>query len=327
MKSPERNVLVDGNNILHRAQAVHVDLPIKRGEAPTTTSDGFHTGLIRGTLGMLSDWLPSMRRPSRIIFFKDGTAARRKVMDPGYKDRESHGFGSKVGTTLSDGTVVSSDIEAVDHILLLLGVDLCHHPDEESDDLIASFIHSRPDGAIHFIVSGDRDFYQLLNNNVVQYRPGLQGDRFFDAERAASDFGVRPQHVRMFKALTGDVTDTYKGIHRLRSKVATKLAEFPDPTSMYLSPLDGCSNLEKKRILEGRDRVEMNFLLAGMHSDIDLAPYTRASTPDPDRAIHILKALDIYGVDPTSFATSHSGSVRVSEPTVDFISSDSFSDL
>ncbi len=304
---PNKNILIDGNNLLHRAQAVFVDYRVKRGDPPILSPDGYPTGLIQGTLSLLSDWIPSISRPTRIIFFTDGAASRRKALDPGYKARETREFGSgPKPIRLEDGYEAKDDLDVIDHLLRLLGVDLCLGPDDEADDLIASFIHPRKD-EINFIVSGDKDFYQLLDDNTIQYRPDAEGSRFYDAERAAGNMGVPPCHVRMFKSLKGDKSDTYKGIPRIRSTVAARLSKHPDPASMYASDLSFCSKLELQRLMELRPRVELNFLLAGMCTDIDLEPFIRPATQDWDTARRILKSLGVIGVDPNSFRTKHEG--------------------
>jgi hypothetical protein len=328
MRTPERIVLIDGNNVVRRAHAVWVELVEKRGGPALVNSSGLPIGLIQGTLGMLSDWLPSFRRPTRIVFFKDGTSRRRREIDPGYKFREPKDFGSgSVEYRLSDGHVVNGDLAVIDHVLRLLGVDICYLPDEEADDLIASFIRASDPGTIHFIVSSDKDFYQLVGDNVIQYRPGLEGNRFFDPERVESDFGVAPEHVRMFKSLTGDVTDTYKGVFRIRKKVASLLSKNPNPAAMYSSDLSMCSKLERQRLLDSRSRVETNFILAGMKDDVDLTNAISPGSEDFTTASTVLRGLEITGVDPSSFRTRHGGFSVTSEPPLDFISPDLFSDL
>lgn len=328
MKTPERIILIDGNNVIRRAHAVYVELLEKRGDPAILSPSGLPTGLIQGTLGMLSDWIPSIRRPTRIVFFKDGTSQRRRSVDPGYKARESKSFGSGSRMYhLADGHIADGDLQVIDHILGLLGVDVCYLPTEEADDLIASFIRASSPNTIHFIISSDKDFYQLVNDNVIQYRPGVEGNRFFDPERVEQDFGVPPKDVRMFKSLTGDATDTYKGVFRLRKKVAASLSRNPNPAALYSSDLSMCSRLEHQRLLDGKSRVEMNFFLAGMKDDVDLSDAFTLGTRDIQAASDVLHGLGISGVDTSSFRTKHGGFSVTSEPALDFVSPDLFSDL
>lgn len=328
MRTPDRTILIDGNNVIRRAHAVYVELLEKRGNPQILSSSGLPVGLIQGTLGMLSDWIPSIRRPSRIIFFKDGTSQRRRSVDPGYKARVSKGFGSGPRMYhLADGHIANGDLEVIDHVLGLLGVDVCHLPDEEADDLIASFVKASSPDAIHFIISSDKDFYQLVSDNVIQYRPGVEKNRFFDPERVEQDFGVHPRDVRMFKSLTGDATDTYKGVFRIRKKVAATLSRNKSPADLYSSDLSLCSKLEHQRLMNSRERVEMNYFLAGMKDDINLSDAFTLGVRDVKAASDVLHGLDVSGVDPSSFRTKHGGVSLTSEPALNYLSSDLFSDL
>ena len=71
----ERNVLIDGNNLLHRSFAVFV-----KGKSPheeMTSSSGYPTGLIYGIFSMLSDWVSEISNPTRVVFFLDGRPTRK----------------------------------------------------------------------------------------------------------------------------------------------------------------------------------------------------------------------------------------------------------
>jgi 5'-3' exonuclease len=286
-------VLVDGNNILHRANAIFM----KGKEVPLINNKGYPTGLVYGVFSMLSDWVSSIPNPTSIKFFLDGIPIRRRTIDPNYKMKEGR---SRIDIEdcpldLSDGTIVKNQMHIIIHLLGLLGIDIYYHEEEEADDLIASFVKKYPDD-VHIILSSDIDFYQLLvNHNVVIYRPGIKGNRFFDAERAEEDlfkkFKVRvpPASIRMFKTLTGDASDLIVGVPRLRKKVAAPLCAYKSVGELYGSGFPGFSKAEKAKALEDRDRIEKNFQLIGLNGNIDLESIRSVSEPDFARADKILK--------------------------------------
>ncbi len=305
-----RHILIDGNNLLHRAFHVFVNT-----ESSVFSSDsGYPTGMIYGPLSMLADWIPTLGRFDAIHYFRDGFPSRRKDMDPDYKKREP-GRSSLSDLphrplTLFDGFEARNEVDVLMHVIQLLGVKIYYDPHEEADDLIASFIKSRPND-VHVIVSSDKDFFQLLANpQVAIYRPGSKGPRFLDAEEAEKHWAllnngkhpvVPTKCVRMFKALCGDASDNIPGIPKLRKKVAVAASVgMENIDSLVEANWPGFSNLERQHARELVDRVRLNWDLVGLVDSLDPQPIECAK-PDLFSANAILKSLNIH-LD-TSFFT------------------------
>jgi len=319
----ERHVLVDGNNLVHRAYYAYVEARYSRGEPLLSGPGGYPTGVIYGSLSMLSSWLWAISNPTRISVFFDGYSKRRKELDPSYKsnrdDAANRGLkltdpsstGIRFDKVLRDGYNATCEVDVLSHILSLLGCDIYHHPSEEADDLIASFCRRRPE-TLRFIVSADKDFFQLLTDpRVVCYVPGVEGDRFFDAEKSERYWArlnkgkhpaVPPSHVRMFKALCGDASDGISGVERLRKKVAVALCHHGSVDELYATGLPGFSPAEKEKALAMVDRVRTNYELVGLHDTVDLDECVRPGTADFTTALDIIRQdLDITSVDVTPF--------------------------
>lgn len=318
----DRNVLVDGNNLIHRAHAVFVkDRP---PHDVLISPSGYPTGLIYGIFSMLSDWIPEISDPTCMAFFLDGRPAKRLALDPSYKlkDKQDRPGSADCPIVLSDGFSASNEMDVVVHLLSLLGVDVYHNPDEEADDLIASYVVSKPED-MHVIVSSDIDFYQLLDGNdrVVLFRPGTGSNRFFDAERAEehllNKFKVRvpPGNVRMFKALTGDPSDGISGIPRLRKKVAAPLCHHKSVDDLFGTGLPNFSKAEREKAESMKNQIRVNYELIGLDSSLDLSGSHIQPRPDPKAASRILREdLGIATVFPHTFEFRKSR-VRTSSPT------------
>lgn len=324
----DRNVLIDGNNVLHRAYAVFVKDRV--GEDVMTSPGGYPTGLTYGFMSMISDWIQAISNPTRMAFFLDGVPRRRLAIDPDYKKKEEHDRPGRIEAplVLSDGYKARNELDVIIHLMSLLGADLYQHEDEEADDLVASYVRSHMDD-MNVVISSDKDFYQMLSwgDRIILYRPGVKGNRFFDAERAEEDlvkkyklekYGVRlpPSSVRMFKTLTGDASDGIVGVPRLRKKVAAPLCHHLSVADLYATGFPGFSGAEKKRANELRERIEKNFELVGLHDDIDLSPIVRKAAPDFKMASRILRDdLGMHTVFAHSFKFGRTGKVRLSPST------------
>lgn len=304
-----KNIIIDGNNLIHRSYAVFVGN--KHPDDLLTSNSGYPTGFIYGIFSMLSDWITEIGNPTKIYFVLDGKPVKRLALDPEYKKKENTvnpGSDSNI-ITLTDGFVANSEMELVLHLLSLLGVDILHHNLEEADDVIASFVKKNIED-INVVVSSDIDFYQILSwsDKIVLYRPGVGSDRFFDAEKAEEHmlkkFKVRisPSGVRMFKALTGDPSDGINGIFRVRKKLVAPLCHHASVDDVYGTGFPGFSKLEKQRAMESYDRVKINYELVGLNSDLDLESVITKSEPNFDLASQIFEEdLSIHSIRVNSF--------------------------
>ena len=326
----KRHILIDGNNLLHRAFHVFV-----AGDgAPRLSSDsGYPTGMIYGPLSMLADWMPTLGRFDAVHFFRDGVPSRRRAMDPEYKRREPDrvvlGDLPDRGTMLSDGFEAKSEVDVLLHVLQLLGVSMYADSGEEADDLIASFIKRHPDD-VHVIISSDKDFFQLLSNpRVVIYRPGSNGPRLLDAEGAEKHWatlngGKHPpipsESVRMFKSLCGDPSDNVPGVPRLRKKVVDSAIVGRDSVDkLAAAGWPGFSDTERSRAQEMIDRVRLNWRLVGLIDDLSVEP-VRGAQPNPDAAAAVLRDLSVR-LD-MSFLTPGSMRMIVSDVPAKVLSDD-----
>ena len=322
MTSPRRTVLVDGNNLLHRVHAVFVT---NRSHDPLIGPSGYPTGLIYGFLSLLSDWVSSISDPTGLAVFFDGVPRRRLALDPDYKKKEPGDVRpghSPASIELRDGQRCATELEVLVHVLRLMGVDVYRHPDEEADDLIASYVAANPSD-LHVIISSDRDYYQLFaeHERLVIYRPGHAGGaRFFDADTAEEDLtkkyevALRPSDVRMFKALTGDHSDKIPGVPRLRKKVAAPLCRHRSVDDLIATGLPGFSKVEKQKTEDLRDRIALNLLLITLDSTVDYGACRMRALADYEMAGRVLREdLGIGYVSPRSFAFAPSGR-RVGAP-------------
>ena len=329
-----RNVLIDGNNLLHRAKAIFVD----NSSQLFSSDSGYPTGLIYGSLKMLSTWLNEIDRPTRAVLFLDGKPTRRRNIDHTYKVKID--CGPPVGRddrsiSLSDGFVATNEVDVFAHILQLFGIDYIYHPNEEADDLIASFIKQNSND-LNIIISSDKDFFQILSDKVIAYRPGVDGNRFFDAEKAEEymyeKYGANMSvsSVRMFKSLTGDKSDNINGIPRLRKKVIAKLCSADSVDALYETGLPGLSKLEKEKVESMRDVITTNYELVGLIQDIDVESMRHHIDPNPDMANKILSNdLQINLIDTFVFKFCHKYRVITSDSSVviDSIPNSVFDDL
>lgn len=148
-------------------------------------------------------------------------------------------------------------------------------PGVEADDLIGSLAckYASPDVNV-YIVSGDKDFMQLINPHVFLYSPKKNSDAIIvDEEKVFEKFGCKPDQVIDILGLMGDSADNVPGVKGIGEKGAAKLIhEFGTIENIY-KHLDKVTN---KRALTALTESEHMALLSKelvtIKTDLDITP-------------------------------------------------------
>jgi DNA polymerase-1 len=104
-----------------------------------------------------------------------------------------------------------------------LGVPIITYDRFEADDVIGTLAEkAAAEGYGVAIVTGDKDFFQLVGDGIRAYNPRDEGI-WYDAEGVKEKFGVRPDQVVDVLALMGDTIDNVKGVPGIGEKGARDL--------------------------------------------------------------------------------------------------------
>jgi len=104
-----------------------------------------------------------------------------------------------------------------------LGVPILTSERYEADDVIGTLAVKAADAGFDVaIVTGDKDFYQLVGGRIRVYNPKEEGT-WYDAEGVREKFGVPPELVVDVLALMGDTIDNIKGVPGIGEKGAIQL--------------------------------------------------------------------------------------------------------
>ncbi len=153
---------------------------------------------------------------------------------------------------------------------------LLKEPGLEADDLIGSLVHQLASDDLHcYIVSGDKDFMQLVNDNVSLYCPKKGGEAvLIEKEGVFEKFGCSPKQVIDILALIGDSSDNVPGVPGIGDKGAAKLIqEFQSLDAIYQN-LDRITNQRQRNgLLENKELAYLSQRLVTIKVDAVL-PWT-----------------------------------------------------
>jgi len=153
------------------------------------------------------------------------------------------------------------------------GAEAIKRPGFEADDVIGSFAekHAAEDLDV-YIVSGDKDFLQLVNDHVFLYTSKKnEPANKIGIEGVFERFKCRPDQVIDILALMGDKSDNVPGVHGIGEKGATKLvSEFGNLDGIYAHLEDIGGKKQKERLIEHKEDAYMSRELVTIKTDIEL---------------------------------------------------------
>ena len=254
-----RTLLIDGLNLFFRNFAM----------MNMVNPSGIHIGGLGGFFRSLG---AEIRRtqPDQVYVVFDGagsTTNRKNILSEYKSGREDQRVTNwEVFDSLDDEHDSKVDqIVRVIHYLKTLPVKTVILDKVEADDIIAYLCNklpNHPDDKL-FIVSSDKDFLQLVNKNVVVYRP--MEKKYYTEEVFKAKYKMSPQNFILHKTLLGDASDKIKGVKGLGEKGLLK--KFPELSERDLTFDDIFEICEKKfkdhvvyaRIIQGVDDLEKNY--------------------------------------------------------------------
>ena len=115
-------------------------------------------------------------------------------------------------------------IPSIYRMLKALGVAVLVAPGFEADDILATVARQVSDrGGQCYLVTSDKDCRQLISSSVQMYN--IRKDSFLDSEGLREVWGIAPEQVVDFQALTGDKADNVPGVPLIGPKIAKELLE------------------------------------------------------------------------------------------------------
>ena len=257
--SGNRVLLIDGLNLFFRNFAM----------LNMVNPDGVHIGGLGGFFRSLGALIRQMQ-PTEVyvVFDGAGSANNRKNIIPEYKSGRDlqritnwDAFDDKDD---EDDAKVDQMVRIIQY-LKTLPVKTIAIDKVEADDIIAYFSRTIPKSSKDkvFIVSSDKDFLQLVDDNVFVYRPIEK--EYYTKETVFEKYKMSPHNFILHKTLLGDNSDKIKGVKGLGEKGLLK--KFPELQENDLNWDDIINICEEKikehvvyaRVIHGQDDLEKNY--------------------------------------------------------------------
>ena len=244
----DKFVLIDGNSLLNRA---YYATPV------FTAKNGFPTNGIFGFVKLLLKII-SDKKPSYLaVAFDLHAPTFRHEMYADYK------AGRK---PMPEDLVVQ--VPVLKEVLSLMKIRICELAGYEADDVIGTL--ARKFGVQTYIYTGDRDSYQLVDENtsVCYTRKGVSDILELSAENFQSEVGLNPAQIIDLKALMGDKSDNIPGVPGVGEKSAMQLlADYGNLDEIYahLGEIKGALG---KKLTDNKESAYFSRKLATIDTDV-----------------------------------------------------------
>lgn len=196
---------------------------------PTVNDDGQHIGGITGFLQTLGVAIRALR-PTRVFIVLDGKNAskRRKKLFPMYKENRGGGFRLNRAHDFADEEEEQKQMKyqmgRVIQYLKNLPVTFICIDNIEADDTIGyltNMCQNKKELKELFIMSSDKDFYQLIDKRVKVWSPIKK--EIIDEKHILDEYdGIHPVNFLLYKSIIGDKSDNIPGIRGLGMKTIAK---------------------------------------------------------------------------------------------------------
>ncbi len=234
-----RLILIDGTAIIYRSYYAFIKRPL-------INSKGMNTSAIYGTINTFMKLVSDFSADNVVISFDQKEPTFRHKMYKEYKANRPPMPDDLIG-----------QLKPVSEFFKEVNVLEISIPGFEADDIIASLAEKYKSEYEVLMVTGDKDYLQLLDDNVAIFDPFKNSIK--DQDYLREKYDLRSDQFIDFLAITGDTADNIPGIKGIGEKGALKLLhEYGNLENIY----ENIGNIKSKSIVKKLEESRENAFLS-----------------------------------------------------------------
>ncbi|MBR4555061.1 MAG: DNA polymerase I [Ruminococcus sp.] len=197
---------IDGNSIMNRAFY---------GVKGLTNSKGIPTNALTGFMNIYLKEIGEVEPDCVAVAFDLRAPTFRHKADASYKANRK-GMPDEL----------AQQMPLIKKLLTLLGIKIVECEGYEADDMLGTLSKAASDsGNECYILTGDRDSFQLVSEKVTVRLAGTKETKIYTPARINEEYGVSPRQMIEVKALMGDSSDNISGVKGIGEKTALSLIQ------------------------------------------------------------------------------------------------------
>jgi DNA polymerase-1 len=250
----KRLFLLDGMALTYRAHFALV-------RSPRYTSGGLCTSAVFGLATTVLDLL-GREQPTHIaVAFDTSEPTQRHIDFPDYKAQRDE---------MPED--ISIQLPYIDRLFEALNIAVIRIPGYEADDIIGTLAHEGVEhGFRSWMVTPDKDFEQLVTENILIYKPGRRGSEaeVIGVADVLQKWGIdRVQQVIDILGLMGDASDNIPGVKGIGPKTAQQLISKYGTIENLLAHTDELKGKQRERLEEHAEMARLSKQLVTIQLDV-----------------------------------------------------------
>ena len=248
--------LIDGHSQIFRMYYAFM-------RRPMVNSKGEDTSILFGFTKMLLELIAKEQPTHLAVAFDPPAKTFRHEAYPEYKANRS-----------AAPELVKAALEPLQDILAAFNIPVVMIPGFEADDVIGSMATQWEDQDTQiYMVTPDKDYGQLITQNIFQYKPGKAGGEVevIGKEQVCANYGIcEPQQVIDILTIWGDSSDNVPGIRGIGEVGAKKLIGKYGSLEGILEHVCELPQKQQESIKGSLEQIKMSRFLVTIKTDIQL---------------------------------------------------------
>ena len=248
--------LIDGHALIFKMYYAFLGRPM-------VNSKGEDTSILFGFTKYLLEMIQREKPSHLAVFFDPPGGSFRNNLYPEYKANRSE-----------TPQLVIDALEPLTAICKALDIPVLMIPGYEADDVIGAMAKKAArEGFEVYMVTPDKDYGQLVESHILQYRPGKQGadNEVLGPAEVCAKWGIdRPEQVIDILAICGDASDNVPGVQGVGPVGASKLLRKYGSVENIYEHLEELSPKQKAMFEAASDHIALSKRLVTIKTDIDL---------------------------------------------------------
>tara|TARA_R100001509_G_scaffold96826_1_gene56322 strand:+ start:169 stop:1149 length:981 start_codon:yes stop_codon:yes gene_type:complete len=270
-KNVRRLLVIDALNMYFRAYIVD----------PSLSTNGQPIGGLKGFLKILQKMIREMS-PDEVIICWDGAGGsrRRKTKNKNYKAGRSPVRLNRDIRTMSEVEERENKMWQQQRLIEYLNnmpIIQLMLESVEADDIISYVVQDKKyAGWQKIIISSDKDFFQLCDDETIIYRPIQK--KIVNRNTIIEDYSIHPNNFALARAMVGDRSDNLDGIRGVGLASVAKRFEFLAEDKVYTvqDVIERCEKTDSKlkiykNVMENSQLMASNFRLMQLY-DPSISP-------------------------------------------------------
>src|SRR6056300_405196 len=255
---------------------------------PRINSKGEDTSAIMGFMNSLFDVIKREQPDHLAVCFDKGGSSERTELFPAYK-----------ANRLETPDAIKLAVPYIQEILRAMHIPVVVLEGLEADDIIGTLAkQAEKEDYQVFMVTPDKDFGQLVSENIFMYRPARMGNgiEIWGIPEVQKRFGVQtPEQVIDYLGMMGDASDNIPGLPGVGDKTAKKFIETYGSMEGLLENIEELKGKMKEKVSENAALGLLSKKLAtiNIHCDVQFNETAyELSTPDSEKIQAIFEKLE-----------------------------------